>query len=324
MAVATLWVSAALPLGAQQQGPINPQVPAALPEAPGDSSAGNSGAKGDASPIAPGTPARTEHLTREGAPLLGLPSWLERTSAGASPAYATPPVLPVDVPERVTISAGTRIPIVLETSLSSRFSRKGQPVVFRTTRAVPLGESLQVPPGVEIRGRVAEVRRPGAFGKSGTLRVTVERMVLPGAAATRLRAQLRSGDVGTRGRLSREGRRGMDSQGLVMLSMQGALAGAPFGGKAAGIGAGAGAAVAAVLMMSKKGHDISVERGTPFSVRLQQDAELSAAAIYWAQQDYSSRHPGGTSFDHDGEEDDTRPVLKRRPVPPAAEQAPEP
>jgi hypothetical protein len=256
-------------------------------------------------------------LTREGAPLLALPSWMERMAAGASGSYAAPPMLPPNLPERIVLPAGTRIPIVLETPLSSRFSRKGQPVVFRTTAAVSLGEELQVPPGTEIRGRVAEVTRPGVFGKSGALRVTVERMVLPGAPAASLRAQLRSADLSARGRLTGDSRRLMDRQGLVVLSAQGALAGAQFGGKAAGIGAGAGAAVAAVLMMSKKGRDVSVSRGTPFSVRLQQDADLPASAVYWAQHDYASRHPSGASdFGDDAFDDGERPVLKRRtPLP---------
>jgi hypothetical protein len=247
---------------------------------------------------------------------------MERMAAGAGESRAMQPALPPDLPERITILAGTRIPIVLETPLSSRFTQRGQTVIFRTTRAISVGEDLEVPPGVELRGRVSEVTRPGVFGKSGALRVTVERMLLPGAAAARLRAQLRSAEINARGRLSSDGRRLMDRSGLVVLSVQGALAGAQFGGKAAGIGAGAGAAVAAVLMMSKKGRDVTVFRGTPFSVRLQQDAELSAPAVYWAQQDYLSRQqavPQGPGYE-DGDEnldDAPRPVLKRRtPAPP--------
>ena len=210
---------------------------------------------------------------------------------------------------------------MLETPLSSRFTQRGQSVVFRTTGAIFLSEDLEVPPGVEIRGRVAEVTRPSAFGKSGALRVTVERMLLPGAAAARLRAQLRSAEINSRGRLTGDGRRMMDREGLVVLSLQGALAGSPFGAKAAGIGAGAGAAIAAVLMMSKKGRDVSVSRGTPFSVRLQQDAELSAPAVYWAQQDYASRRRAAPQAGFDDREDSLddgdRPVLKRRgPAPP--------
>ena len=272
----------------------------------------------DAPPVAPGTPAR------EGASLVGLSSWRDRLGSGASEGYAAPPILPPDLPERVTIPMGTRIPMVLETALSSQFSHRGQPVVFRTTESIWLGEDLSVPPGAEIRGRVAEVTRPGAFGKSGTLRVTVERMVLPGsgdaAAALNLRAQLRSGDISARGRLTNERRRMVDRQGLAVLSVQGALAGAQFGGKAAGIGAGAGAALAAVLMMSKKGRDVSMSPGTPFSVRLQQDADLPAPAVYWAQQDYASKLalPSGADDDRDeGLDDGTRPVLKRRPLLPA-------
>ena len=101
-------------------------------------------------------------------------------AVGASESYPAQPALPPDLPARITLPAGTRIPIVLETPLSSRFTQRGQSVVFRTTGAIFLSEDLEVPPGVEIRGRVAEVTRPSAFGKSGALRVTVERMLLPG------------------------------------------------------------------------------------------------------------------------------------------------
>ena len=224
-------------------------------------------------------------------------------------------MLPPDLPRRITIPAGTRIPIVLETPLSSRFSREGQTVVFRTAGSLSLTEDLTVPPGVEIRGRLTGVTRPGGFGKSGALRVTVERMMFPGAAAARLRAQLRSADINSRGRLTSDSRRVMGREGLLVLSAQGALAGSQFGGQAAGIGAGA--AVAAVLMMSKKGSDVSVPRGTPFLVRLQQDAELPAAAVYWAQQDYASSHPDPSEVDDSRDEDrddSARPVLKRRPA----------
>jgi hypothetical protein len=163
-----------------------------------------------------------------------------------------------------------------------------------------------------------EVTRPGVFGKSGALRVTVEQVVLPGAPAAGLRAQLRSADLNTRGRLTGEGRRSIDVQSMAVLSLQGTLVGARFGGKAAGIGAGAGAAVAAVLLMSQRGSDASVSAGTPFSVRLRQDAQLSARGVYWAQQDYArSRASPFTDSDWEaGFESGPRPVLKRRTTTP--------
>jgi hypothetical protein len=315
------------PAGAQQQGPVIPQAPAGAPQAPAGVPQSRATAASEESPPAPGTPARAEPPVREGAPLIGLPSWMERMAAGASESLAAPPLLPPDFPEKISIPAGTRIPIVLETPLNSRFSHRGQLVVFRTTGAVSLGEELQLPPGMELRGRVAEVTRPGAFGKSGALRVTVDRIMLPGDSTAALLAQLRSGDINSRGRLTNDNRRLMDRQGLVVLSVQGALAGAQFGGKAAGIGAGAGAAVAAVLMMSKKGRDVSVSPGTPFSVRLQQDADLPAPAVYWAQQDYAGKHASsGAAYDDSDDEldDGTRPVLKRRAPAPASQPDPAP
>jgi hypothetical protein len=122
--------------------------------------------------------------------------------------------------------------------------------------------------------------------------------------------------MNARGRLTSEGRRSVGSQSLVLLSLQGTLAGAQFGGKAAGIGAGAGAALAAVLMMSQKGRDVSVAVGTPFSLRLREHVDLPAEAVFSAQQNYARTHPTrfsdedlDTTFDSE-----RRPILKRRPA----------
>ena len=309
-------LATAMPSSAQQPGPISPQAspqssplpPAAEETAAAEAAAPAPDREADAAP-----PRDAELL-----PPSGLRSWTDRVIPGSAERYAALPMLPAGLPETITIPAGTRIPIVLETPLSSRFSRQGQAVIFRTSSALALGPELELPPGVEIRGRLAEVTRPGVFGKSGALRVTVEQVVLPGAPAAGLRAQLRSANLNARGRLTTEGRRSLNLQSMAILSLQGTLAGARFGGKAAGIGAGAGAAVAAVLMMSQRGNDASVSAGTPFSVRLQQDAELPARAVYWAQQDYARAHTGPfADSDWDaGFESSPRPVLKRRATSP--------
>jgi len=270
---------------------------------------------------APGREADVAQPSEAGPPPPARPGGLPRTgrfTLDDAERFAPPPVLPSNLPETITVPAGTRIAIVLETPLSSRFSRQGQAVIFRTSSALALGSEMELPPGVEIRGRLAEVTRPGVFGKSGALRVAVEQVVLPGAPPASLRAQLRSADTNARGRLTSEGRRSINVQSIAILSLQGTLAGARFGGKAAGIGAGAGAAVAAVLMMSQRGKDASVSAGTPFSVRLRQDVELPARGVYWAQQDYARTHASPFS-DSDGDagfENGPRPVLKRRATTP--------
>jgi hypothetical protein len=306
--VASFWAAAllaALPASGQQQGPINPQIPLAPPVAGEAVSTGN-----DALP--------DERQSREtGArPLQGVPGWADPVVWDPAGLFAAPPIPLPDLPERIAIPAETRIPIVLETPLSTRLSRRGQTVVFRTSGRLALGQGLEIPPQAEIRGRLVEVTRPGVFGKSGALRVAVERIVLLGGATSNLRAQLVSPDMNPRGRLTAEGRRSLNSQTLALLSLQGTLAGAQFGGKAAGIGAGAGAALAAVLMMSQKGRDVSVSVGTPFSLRLREGVDLPALAVFRAQQDYARTHPSRLSPEGLGAspDDDSRPVLRRRPA----------
>jgi hypothetical protein len=123
--------------------------------------------------------------------------------------------------------------------------------------------------------------------------------------------------MSSRGRLTTESRRSLGMQNMAILSLQGTMAGAQFGGKAAGIGAGAGAAIAAVLMMSQRGRDISISAGTPFSVWLQQEVVLPSAAVYEAQENYVRTHGGPSRYEEwdDGLNDSPRPVLKRRASP---------
>jgi len=296
----------ARPSSGQQQGPINPQVPPPPPvaEAPAPTDAGAPPHEA----LPPATPPAPAALS----------TWKDHLTLGSAERATAPLMPPPDLPDRIAIPAGTRIPVVLETPLSTRFSRKGQTVIFRTSGSLAVGQDLEIPPGTEIRGRLAEVSRPGVFGKSGALSVTVERIALPAGSTANLRAQLRSPGMNARGRLTTEARRSLGLQSLMVLSLQGTLAGAQFGSKAAGIGAGAGAAIAAVLMMSQRGRDVSIAAGTPFSVRLREDLDLPAQAVFLAQQDYARTHPSQPAVDGPDAPLDglPRPVLKRRSASP--------
>jgi hypothetical protein len=85
------------------------------------------------------------------------------------------------------------------------------------------------------------------------------------------------------------------------------------------VGAGAGALVAILISRSKKGQDLYLEPGMPFTVILDQPLELAGADVYNAQQEYASTHPNGSdsrSRDRDSgnsSSDPGRLKLNRRP-----------
>ncbi len=237
---------------------------------------------------------------------------------------------PPSLPRTVVIPAGTRIAVVLDTPLSTRIAKQGQTVTFRTSDPLRVHDLLEIPPETAFTGSVVEVKRPGAFGKSGALRVKVDRINLSTGTTSEVTARLDSPDMKSRGRLSSDSKRGTDLANLAVYTLEGTLLGAQIkGGKGAAVGAGAGAAIAVLIMMSRKGTDLYLEPGMPFLIILDRAVELPGAEVYAAQQsharsrgtqsspatassrsDETERNSDGTAVDPD------RPKLKRRPKKP--------
>ena len=237
------------------------------------------------------------------------------------------PAPTVPVPEKVTIPSGTQFAVVLATPLSTRIAKKGQEVVFQTSDAVRLDDGLELPAETEFVGTVVEMRKPGAFGARGKIRVAVKSIRLANGNKTEVVARLDSAEAEAIGRAAADSNRAADLMDLAQWTLNGTvLGGAIHGGKGAAIGAGAGAAVALIVMMSHRGPDLYLESGTPFSVILDQPVTLSGADVFAAQQKYEQAHTRARR--HDGEAaipgkverdpdeavlDSDRPQLKRRP-----------
>lgn len=209
-----------------------------------------------------------------------------RTSLPPDLVPAEPPA--AAVPDRVALSQGTRISVVLATPLSTRISKKGQRVSFHTSHWVPLSDALELPPQTEFVGSVVEARRPGAFGQAGTLQVKLQRIELPGGASVPVTARLESPDANAKGRISADRASTAGVADLAQWAVMGTLAGWNFGGgKGAGYGAAAGAAVGLVILMSRRGQDLYLEPGMPFTVVLDREASLPGADVHAAQRQYA-------------------------------------
>ncbi len=198
---------------------------------------------------------------------------------------ARPARPPVAVPNTVVIPAGTRIAVVLDTPLSTRISKTGQLVTFRSSESLLVAQDLAIPPDTAFTGKVVEARRPGGFGRTGSLRVKVERIQLLNGTGADLTARLDTQDADKHGRISSDSSRAAQLYNLAIWTAQGTLIGAQIGGgKGAATGAGAGAAVALLIMMAKHGRDVYLEPGTPFLVILDRPLSLPGQAVLAAQQ----------------------------------------
>jgi len=222
------------------------------------------------------------------------------------------PAMP-ELPVQVAIPMERPIRVSLDTPLSTRISRQGEIVTFRTSYSILLGDGLEVPPHTEIFGHVAEVKKPASFGKNGVLRVAVDRIRLDPDGGVELKAHVDSAEMRGQNRTATDKRRPTDLYSVMIGSVGGAIFGAAIGGaKGAAIGAGTGAGTAVLVEMAHRGDDVYLEPGMFFSVVLDQPVYLSGPAVYAAQQKFK-RNPRPLEIEPDSP--DGSPKLKRRPPP---------
>src|SRR5437660_1393729 len=72
-----------------------------------------------------------------------------------------PAMLSARAAREITMPAGTQLPIVLDTSVSSNASRVEQPVSGHVSRNVSVNGVIVIPAGSEVYGVVTDARRSG-------------------------------------------------------------------------------------------------------------------------------------------------------------------
>ena len=162
----------------------------------------------------------------------------------------------------VTLPAGTPLPIVMDTPVASNTSHVEQPVRAHLSRDVRLDNNVVLPAGSDLFGTVTAVRRPGKVkGRSYiALRLTT---LVPAGSNDRYRID--TGRVARTGRATKK----KDAMKIGIPAAGGAAVGALVGGKkGALIGAGAAGGAGTAVVLSTRGEEVGIGRGTPLTLRL--------------------------------------------------------
>jgi hypothetical protein len=77
--------------------------------------------------------------------------------------------LAVALAAALTVPAGATVPLETVAELSSKTSRKGDPVTLRTTADLIIGGEIVVPKGSPAMGEIGDMRPKGALGQRGKL-----------------------------------------------------------------------------------------------------------------------------------------------------------
>lgn len=222
------------------------------------------------------------------AALASLPAMAQATEETAEPPQEQQQGLsertePVDAD--FMIPRGTRVPLVLLNSISTKHASPGDLVYLESVFPVIVDGRILIPPGTYVSGSVTNVKRTGRVKGRGELYLRFEQMILPNGTIRDLTGRVGSMDGRSpedfdreEGQIKAESSKGEDARTVGETTAAGtsigAIAGAAGGhtGMGLGIGAAAGAAAGLIGVLASRGPEAILEKGTQLDMVL--DREL--------------------------------------------------
>ena len=199
--------------------------------------------------------------------------------------------------KRFKIDQGTKIPVSMINSISTRTAQDGERVYLETVFPILAGGKVVIPPGSYVSGTVTNVKRPGRIKGRGEFYLRFDALTLPNGVTRDFRANL-SGLDGraseeldkTEGKIKGEGDKTGDALKVGEVTMIGTgigtLAGQAAGSLAKGslIGAGAGAAAGLMMVLLTRGPDAVLAKGTTLEMVLERPLQFDEPDIDFTNQ----------------------------------------
>lgn len=191
------------------------------------------------------------------------------------------PVSRVERDAPFVVDTGTRIPLSMINSVSTKNAAEGDRIYLETVFPILANGKIVIPPGSYVAGTVTAVKRPGRVKGRAELYVRFDSLTLPNGVTRDFRARMGSLDGRANeefdkaeGKIKSEGNKGGDARTVA----EGAGAGAGIGGLAgaaaghgimgAGIGGAAGAAAGLVGVLVTRGPEAILAKGTTLDMVL--------------------------------------------------------
>src|SRR5436853_2257145 len=191
------------------------------------------------------------------------------------------PVTPPPQPDGFTVALGTKVPLSLINSVSTKHSIEGDRVYLETVFPVLVNGRIVVPVGSYVAGTVTQLKKPGRVKGRGELYVRFDSLTLPNGVTRDFRARIGGMDGNSKDELDRaegkvrsEGNKAGDARSVGEAAAAGASVGVIAGGAAGhagmgvGIGAAAGAAAGMVGVLLSRGPDAVLARGSTLEMVL--------------------------------------------------------
>jgi hypothetical protein len=187
-------------------------------------------------------------------------------------------------PRAYTVVSGTKVPLQLISSISTKTSVVGDRVYLQTNFPILADGRIVIPPGAYVTGTVTFVKRAGKVKGRAELYIRFDSLTLPNGVTRDFRASLGGMDGSnpgsldrTEGKVTGEGGKGSDARKVGEAAGWGTMAGglATQSGMGAGIGAAAGAAAGLIGVLVTRGPDAIIERGSTVEMVLDRSLKFS-------------------------------------------------
>jgi hypothetical protein len=227
-------------------------------------------------------------------------------------------------PPDFTVQTGTKVPLSLINSISTKHSAEGDRVYLETVFPVLVNGRIVVPVGSYVAGTVTQLKKPGRVKGRGELYVRFDSLTLPNGVTRDFHGRIGSMDGNAKDELDRaegkvksEGNKSGDAKTVGEAAAAGASIGTLAGGAAghygmgAGIGAAAGAAAGMIGVLASRGPDAVLARGSTLEMVLDRPISFSDSDLnfgnYQAPRAAVAGAPDAESTGHS-----TLPLPRRR------------
>jgi len=188
---------------------------------------------------------------------------------------------------QLTIPSGTKVPLALKQSISTKNARDGDAVYAVTTFPVVVNDRIVIPAGTYVQGRVSNVKRGGRI--KGRAEVLMHfstliypsgyTVVLPGAVQNVPGAE-KTSMKDEEGTIRQDSQTGEKAKTVATAAGTGAVVGGLSNGVKGGlIGAGIGGGIGTAIGLLTRGNDVRMEAGTTLEMVIQREVPLDGNRV---------------------------------------------
>jgi hypothetical protein len=172
------------------------------------------------------------------------------------------------------VEAGTRIPLSMVNSVSTKHSQAGDRVYLETTFPIVVNNKIIIPAGSYVMGTITTVQRPGKVKGRGEFYLRFDSLLLPNGVTRDFRGRISALDGRAsedldkeEGAITSEGNKAGDARAVGETAAWGGSIGGLAGigrapGMGVGIGTAAGATAGLIGVLLTRGPDAVLAKGT--------------------------------------------------------------